>query len=159
MGKFTDNHIYCISVAGGAFFTLFLARPNSALSDLDRYPIHINSASLCLVCNTDHEQDAPLECERVCSNLITMCTTLITGYSVINLTISDVSAHRFLQYPRENGSARNAPWKQMLGQMSHSSQLWVSPSQKWQMARRVLNRMQSRLETTPKLPCLRLTLL
>ncbi|KIR62535.1 hypothetical protein I314_03480 [Cryptococcus bacillisporus CA1873] len=53
-----------IDVAGGAFFTLFLARPNSALSDLDRYPIHINSASLCLVCNTDHEQDAPLECER-----------------------------------------------------------------------------------------------
>ncbi|OWZ68244.1 hypothetical protein AYX14_01286 [Cryptococcus neoformans] len=53
-----------IDVVGGAFFTLFLARPNLALSDLDRYPLHINSASLCLICNTDLEQDAPLECER-----------------------------------------------------------------------------------------------
>nr|XP_031861731.1 uncharacterized protein CI109_002963 [Kwoniella shandongensis]KAA5528803.1 hypothetical protein CI109_002963 [Kwoniella shandongensis] len=53
-----------IDVAGGAFFTLFLARPNAALSDLTRYPEHIDSASICVVCNEDKDGVDALECER-----------------------------------------------------------------------------------------------
>ncbi|KAK8853246.1 hypothetical protein IAR55_003948 [Kwoniella newhampshirensis] len=53
-----------IDVAGGAFFTLFLAKPNAALSDIPRYPEHIDSASICLVCNEDKSEEDPLECER-----------------------------------------------------------------------------------------------
>ncbi|WVQ84629.1 hypothetical protein IAT38_006784 [Cryptococcus sp. DSM 104549] len=58
------ENIDVIDVAGGAFFSLFLAKPNSSMSDLDRYPEHINSASLCLVCEESRKNDLPLECER-----------------------------------------------------------------------------------------------
>lgn len=50
-------------VAAGAFFTLFLARPNAKLSDIRRHPLHVASASNCLVCNNVEDED-PLECEK-----------------------------------------------------------------------------------------------
>ncbi|ODN94743.1 hypothetical protein L198_04887 [Cryptococcus wingfieldii CBS 7118] len=56
--------INVIDVAGGAFFSLFLAVPSQEVSELDRYPEHIPSATLCLVCQTDRKGDPPLECER-----------------------------------------------------------------------------------------------
>ncbi|CAD6577989.1 MAG: hypothetical protein TREMPRED_002079 [Tremellales sp. Tagirdzhanova-0007] len=52
-----------IDVSAGAFFTLFLARPNDSLSNIPRHPVHVASASLCLICNMDNGV-APLECEK-----------------------------------------------------------------------------------------------
>ncbi|WRT70196.1 uncharacterized protein IL334_007190 [Kwoniella shivajii] len=53
-----------IDVAGGAFFSLFLAQPNAALSEIDRYPEHIESPSTCLACDEDRYNEDPMECER-----------------------------------------------------------------------------------------------
>ncbi|KAL1412746.1 hypothetical protein Q8F55_000493 [Vanrija albida] len=54
-----------IDVAAGCFFTLFLAQPTDELSDLPRYPEHIESADVCLVCNEfQGEDEVQLECER-----------------------------------------------------------------------------------------------
>ncbi|WVN90839.1 uncharacterized protein L203_106082 [Cryptococcus depauperatus CBS 7841] len=60
-----------IDVAGGAFSTLFLARPNARLSELERYPERINSASECVVCHIN--DDDPLECERCDQPYHTRC--------------------------------------------------------------------------------------
>ncbi|WWC64548.1 uncharacterized protein I303_107158 [Kwoniella dejecticola CBS 10117] len=57
------NKIDVIDVAGGAFFSLFLAKPNEFLSEIDRHPEHVESPTKCVVCNLD-KQDAPMECER-----------------------------------------------------------------------------------------------
>ncbi|ORX40572.1 regulator of chromosome condensation 1/beta-lactamase-inhibitor protein II [Kockovaella imperatae] len=52
-----------IDIAAGAFFTMFLARPGGKLSDLDRYPEHVNSSDICIVCEeSDHQ--LTLECEK-----------------------------------------------------------------------------------------------
>ncbi|WWC91731.1 uncharacterized protein L201_006678 [Kwoniella dendrophila CBS 6074] len=58
------NGIDIIDVAGGAFFSMFLARPNDALSNLDRYPEHIESESICLQCKEDNTGEDLLECEK-----------------------------------------------------------------------------------------------
>nr|XP_019044112.1 hypothetical protein I302_07392 [Kwoniella bestiolae CBS 10118]OCF23042.1 hypothetical protein I302_07392 [Kwoniella bestiolae CBS 10118] len=63
-----------IDVAGGAFFSLFLARPNSALSELDRYPEHIESPTICLACNEEKDDD-PMECEKCDSPYHPECLT------------------------------------------------------------------------------------
>jgi hypothetical protein len=54
------------SIAAGAFFTLFIARPSSALSDLTRWPDEIDSSDACAVCGKKevNPDDPLLECER-----------------------------------------------------------------------------------------------
>nr|XP_019010360.1 uncharacterized protein I206_04829 [Kwoniella pini CBS 10737]OCF49141.1 hypothetical protein I206_04829 [Kwoniella pini CBS 10737] len=68
------NGIDVIDVAGGAFFSLFLAKPNSALSEIDRYPEHIESPSICLGCNESKDDD-PMECEKCDSPYHPECLT------------------------------------------------------------------------------------
>ncbi|KAK6909384.1 hypothetical protein I203_103401 [Kwoniella mangroviensis CBS 8507] len=63
-----------IDVAGGAFFSLFLARPDAALSELDRYPEHIESPTICLACNEEKDDD-PMECEKCDSPYHPECLT------------------------------------------------------------------------------------
>jgi hypothetical protein len=50
------------SIAAGAFCTLFLARPNPELTEVPRWPKHIKTPDICVVCNT--KEGDPLECER-----------------------------------------------------------------------------------------------
>lgn len=53
-----------ISIAAGLWSTLFLVQPNAALAELDRWPLEVQSAELCLVCNKHLEDSPALECER-----------------------------------------------------------------------------------------------
>ncbi|OCF44659.1 hypothetical protein I317_01546 [Kwoniella heveanensis CBS 569] len=53
-----------IDVAGGAFFSLFLAKPNEALEDLTRFPEWVPSDSNCMVCGDDDSAGVQLECEK-----------------------------------------------------------------------------------------------
>ena len=54
------------SVAAGAFFTLFIAEPSHLLSDLPRYPEHIDSSIVCLICDKEKDRSKGnlLECEK-----------------------------------------------------------------------------------------------
>ncbi|ORY33394.1 regulator of chromosome condensation 1/beta-lactamase-inhibitor protein II [Naematelia encephala] len=53
-----------IDVAAGAFFTLFLARPNNQLQDIPRWPKEVDSGDVCLVCKTHRNNDDLIECEK-----------------------------------------------------------------------------------------------
>lgn len=53
------------SIAAAQFFTLFLAHPNEALSELDRIPYEVSADPTCLVCHEDKPDVPALECERV----------------------------------------------------------------------------------------------
>lgn len=73
------------SVAAGAFFTLFLAKPSGALSDIPRHPEHVDSASICVECNVDRgEDDPPMECEKVCIRDVSL---IVTKSSAMSRTI------------------------------------------------------------------------
>ena len=75
------------SIAAGAFFTLFLARPTSALSDLTRWPDEIQSSDVCIVCEKKQESsDDPLmECERCEDGCHMRCTDPPLDVSFPNL--------------------------------------------------------------------------
>ena len=78
------------SVAGGAFFTLFLAKPSDKLSELPRYPEHIDSASVCLACNkVQGDANSLLECEKVRWDRLQK----LTLPSATNRTTLDASIH------------------------------------------------------------------
>ena len=122
------------SVAGGLFFTLFLARPNARLSDVPRYPENVDSASVCLICNTESDElDDPLECEKVSqtlpkrtdapsarrisqiahnlfSQLYRPDPDLVS--SVTNRTTGNVLIHRCMVYRMVNGFVLNARKRQ-----------------------------------------------
>lgn len=53
-------------IAAGAYFTLFLARPNESLSEVTRWPEEVESDPACYVCGQagDKNGDPVLECER-----------------------------------------------------------------------------------------------
>ncbi|WVR07652.1 hypothetical protein IAU60_004694 [Kwoniella sp. DSM 27419] len=54
-----------IDVAGGAFFSLFLAKPNEALEDMTRHPEVVASDEQCMVCSSpDDATSTMLECEK-----------------------------------------------------------------------------------------------
>ncbi|EKC99494.1 hypothetical protein A1Q2_06226 [Trichosporon asahii var. asahii CBS 8904] len=52
------------SIAAGAFFTLFLARPNQQLEDRPRYPVTVESEDVCLVCHEEGDESLLLECQK-----------------------------------------------------------------------------------------------
>lgn len=60
---------YILSIAAGAFFTLFLARPNDTMSNLYRFPQSVPSEPACLVCHRDDELGLLLECEKASGHL------------------------------------------------------------------------------------------
>ncbi|KAI9634109.1 regulator of chromosome condensation 1/beta-lactamase-inhibitor protein II [Dioszegia hungarica] len=51
-----------IDIAAGAFCTLFLAHPNAALTEISRWPVHVRTPDICIVCKI--KTGDPLECER-----------------------------------------------------------------------------------------------
>ncbi|KAL5513720.1 hypothetical protein ACEPAH_4120 [Sanghuangporus vaninii] len=54
-----------IDIAASQNTTLFLARPNSKLSDLPRHPAEVDSPDDCVVCNKDRgDDDPPLACDK-----------------------------------------------------------------------------------------------
>ncbi|WVR00158.1 hypothetical protein IAU59_007300 [Kwoniella sp. CBS 9459] len=53
-----------IDVAGGAFFSLFLAKPNEALEDITRFPEWVPSDTTCMVCGEGDSVGVQLECEK-----------------------------------------------------------------------------------------------
>ncbi|RXK40549.1 hypothetical protein M231_02201 [Tremella mesenterica] len=59
------DSIAIFDVAAGPFHTLFLAKPSAELSELPRWPLHIESPDLCVVCDEDSDEKGdPLECEK-----------------------------------------------------------------------------------------------
>ncbi|EGN96958.1 hypothetical protein SERLA73DRAFT_185217 [Serpula lacrymans var. lacrymans S7.3] len=57
--------IQVFSIAAGQNTTLFLAKPNSKLSDLPRHPVEVEAPDLCVVCEKDNGDDDPaLECDK-----------------------------------------------------------------------------------------------
>lgn len=55
------------SIAAGAHTTLFIATPNTKLSERERYP-EVDSVEECIVCEKADEDEGAtlLECEKVC---------------------------------------------------------------------------------------------
>ncbi|KAH7910251.1 regulator of chromosome condensation 1/beta-lactamase-inhibitor protein II [Hygrophoropsis aurantiaca] len=57
--------IEILSIAAGAYTTLFLAKPSDKLSDLPRHPFEVDAPELCVSCNKDNGDDDPaLECDK-----------------------------------------------------------------------------------------------
>ena len=62
-----------ISVAAGAFFTVFIARPNDALEHLPLYPEDVASYDGCIECLQYREGQAPVMCDKVKSTFYSHC--------------------------------------------------------------------------------------
>ena len=91
-------------VGAGAFFTLFLAKPSTALSDVRRHPEHVDSSSVCIECNEDRgEDDPPMECEKVSKMSRDLSDISVTSHITLNVLL-----HLYQNGQRTSGFALNA---------------------------------------------------
>ena len=85
---------------------MFLARPGGKLSDLDRFPEHVNSSDICLECEEQDER-VTLECEKVSWELYEGFKAQLTIISATNHIILAVSIHLSTKCQKDNGSAHS----------------------------------------------------
>ncbi|GHJ85544.1 hypothetical protein NliqN6_1946 [Naganishia liquefaciens] len=58
------NGLDSIDVAASVYTTYWLVHPNSKSSDLERWPLDIESPDDCIVCGKEEKGNNPLECEK-----------------------------------------------------------------------------------------------